>query len=75
MVIAAANTGRVVNNMKVVTPMHHKYKYRLYMENLLGLFMIMVVIKFIAPKIELIPAKCRLKIIASMGASREESGG
>jgi hypothetical protein len=45
------------------------------MENPLGLFMSMVVRKFMALRMELILAKCRLKIIASMGVSKADKGG
>jgi hypothetical protein len=45
------------------------------MENLLGLFIKIVVKKLIALNIELILARCRLKIIASMGVSKADRGG
>jgi hypothetical protein len=61
--------------MNTVTAIQYRYKYKLYIEKPLGPFISIVVRKFIAPNIELIPAKCRLKIIASIGVSRAERGG
>jgi hypothetical protein len=57
-VIAPANTGKVVNNRNAVTPNDHNIRGR---RSILTIFVvreqIIVVIKLILPKIEEIPAK------------------
>jgi hypothetical protein len=62
-VIPAARTGRESKRRKAVTKIDHANK-----DNLLHLVEVrveMVTMKFIAPKIELIPATCRENIAKS----------
>jgi hypothetical protein len=65
-VIAPANTGKVVNRRKAVTPKHQIIKgIRSILTILVVREQIIVVRKLILPKIEEIPARCKLKIARS----------
>jgi hypothetical protein len=64
-VIAPAKTGRDNNNNIAVINTAHTNNGNLCIVNPGALIFKIVVIKFIAPKIELIPAKCKLKIAKS----------
>jgi hypothetical protein len=65
-VIAPANTGKVVNKRKAVTPNDQIIKGR---RSILTTFVvreqIIVVMKLILPRIEEIPAICKLKMAKS----------
>jgi len=65
MVIAPAKTGNDSNNKKAVIKTAHTNKGTLCAVIPGALIFIIVTIKFIAPNIEDIPAKCKLKIAKS----------
>jgi hypothetical protein len=67
-VIAPANTGRESNNNKAVIPTDHTNKGIRSKVIPIDRILIIVVIKFTAPKIEDTPAKCNLKIAKSTEA-------
>jgi hypothetical protein len=79
MVIAPANTGRDKSNNKAVIPTDQTNRGIWSKDILLGRILIIVVIKFTAPKIDEIPAKWREKIAKStdlpLWAILDESGG
>lgn len=65
MVIAPANTGKDSSNKKAVMRIDHT-KSGMRWKPIPGARILkIVVIKFMAPKIELIPDKCKLKIAQS----------
>ena len=64
-VIAPPNTGNESTNKKEVTNTDHTYKGNLCIVIPGALILNIVVIKFIEPKIEAAPAKCKLKIAKS----------
>jgi hypothetical protein len=64
-VIAPANTGKDNNNKKAVTKTDQGNKAKRCRVKPLALIFQIVVIKFMAPNIEDIPAKCKLKIAKS----------
>ena len=64
-VIAPANTGKDNNNKTAVTKIDQTNNGILSKVIPGALIFIIVVIKFIAPNIEEIPAKCKLKITKS----------
>jgi hypothetical protein len=64
-VIAPANTGNDNNNKKAVTKIAQTNKGILCIFNPGVLIFITVVIKLIEPKIDDVPAKCKLKIAKS----------
>ena len=78
-VIAPARTGRDSNSKIAVINTAHTNNGNLWKVIPGALILITVVIKFEAPKIEEIPAKCRLKIARSIDPpewkSIEASGG
>jgi hypothetical protein len=61
-VIAPANTGKANNNNIAVIKTAHVNKVILCILKFTVFILSTVVIKFIAPKIEEAPAKCKLKI-------------
>ena len=63
--IAPASTGNESNNKKAVIKTDHTNNGTLWAVIPGALIFIIVTIKFIAPKIEEIPAKCKLKIAKS----------
>jgi hypothetical protein len=65
MVIAPARTGNDNNNKKAVINTAHTNKGILCISKEGDFILNTVVIKFIAPKIEEAPAKCKLKIAKS----------
>jgi len=65
MVIAPAKTGKDKSNNQAVIYTAHKYKLILCIQKLFVLIEVIVEIKLIAPAIEEIPAKCKLKILKS----------
>ena len=65
MVIAPASTGSDRSNKNAVIKTAHTNNGNLFICNPGALILNMVVIKFIAPKIEDAPDKCRLKIAKS----------
>ena len=65
-VIAPAKTGKDNNNKKAVTRIDHENKGILCKVIPGALILSIVVIKFIAPKIEEAPATCKLKIAKSI---------
>jgi len=65
MVIAPAKTGKDNNNKKAVINTAHTNNGILCIFKPGDLILITVVIKFIAPKIDDAPAKCKLKIAKS----------
>ena len=67
-VIAPANTGKDNNNKTAVTSTDHTKRGTWCMFIPGARILIIVVIKLIAPRIEDIPAKCRLKIARSIAA-------
>lgn len=64
-VIPPANTGKESNNIQAVTNTDHTNNGKRCHDNPGALMFIVVLIKLIAPKILLIPAKCKLKITKS----------
>jgi len=78
-VIAPANTGNESNNSKAVIPTDHTNKGIRSNEIPVDRILIIVEIKFTAPKIDEIPAKWSLKIAKStegpLCAILEDSGG
>ena len=64
-VIAPANTGSDSNSKMAVIKMAQQNNGSLCIDIPGCRILIIVVIKFIAPNIELIPAKCKLKIARS----------
>jgi hypothetical protein len=64
-VIAPAKTGKDKSNKKAVINTAHTNKGNLFICNPGALILNIVVIKFIAPKIEEAPDKCKLKIAKS----------
>jgi hypothetical protein len=68
-VIAAAKTGRDINNKKAVIKTDHTNNGKKYIFIPGTRILKIVTIKFIAPKIDEIPAKCKLKIAKSTEAS------
>jgi len=68
-VIPAAKTGSDINNKKAVINTAHVNKGIKFIFIPGTLILKIVTIKFIAPKIEEIPAKCKLKIAKSTEAS------
>ena len=64
-VIAPPNTGSESTNRKEVTSNDQTYKGSRCIESPGALILNTVVIKFIEPKIEAAPDKCRLKIAKS----------
>lgn len=64
-VIAPANTGSDNKSKKAVIKTAHTNKGNLCIVNPGALILKMVVMKFIAPRIEAIPDKCKLKIAQS----------
>jgi hypothetical protein len=64
-VIAPAKTGNDNNNKKAVINTAQAYNGNLCINIPGALILKIVTIKFIAPKIEEIPARCRLKIAKS----------
>jgi hypothetical protein len=67
-VIAQANTGNAAINKKEVIKIEYANNGNLVQVIPLALIKNIVTIKFIAPKIELKPAKCKLKIKQSTAA-------
>jgi len=68
-VIPAANTGRDNNNKKAVINTAHPNNGNKFIFIPGTLMLKIVTIKFIAPRIDEIPAKCKLKIAKSTDAS------
>jgi hypothetical protein len=68
MVIPPSKTGKDNNNNIAVINTAHTNNGNLCQVKPLTLIFIIVVIKFIAPNIELIPAKCKLNIDKSTEA-------
>jgi len=68
MVIAPAKTGNDNNNKKAVIKTVQTNKGNLLNNIPLHLILYIVTIKFIAPAIDEIPAKCKLKIAVSIAA-------
>jgi hypothetical protein len=64
-VIAPAKTGRDKSNKKAVMKIAQTNNGILWNAKLLDLILVIVQIKFIAPKIEAAPDKCKLKIAKS----------
>jgi hypothetical protein len=64
-VIAPPRTGRDNNNKKEVIKIDHTYRGNLCMVKPGARILKIVVIKFIEPKIEDIPERCKLKIAKS----------
>ena len=60
--IAPANTGKDSNSKKAVIKIAHAKRGSLWKGKLLDRMFVMVQIKFIAPKIEAAPDKCKLTI-------------
>jgi hypothetical protein len=65
MVIAPANTGKDNNKRNAVTKTDHTKRGNLCIKSPGALMLKMVTIKLIAPKIELVPDKWKLKIARS----------
>jgi hypothetical protein len=61
--MAPANTGRDKSNKKAVIKIAQTNKGILWNAKLLDLILVIVQIKFIAPKIEAAPERCKLKIL------------
>jgi hypothetical protein len=66
MVIAPAKTGSDKSNKKAVIKIAQTNNGILWKAKLLDLILVIVQIKFIAPKIEAAPDKCKLKIAKSV---------
>jgi hypothetical protein len=62
-VIAPAKTGRDKSNKKAVIKIAHTNNGILWNPKLLDLILVIVQIKFMAPKIEAAPERCKLKIL------------
>jgi hypothetical protein len=65
MVIAPANTGNDNNNKNAVINTDHTYKGNLCIKSPGARILKIVTIKLIAPKIELVPERWKLKIARS----------
>lgn len=63
MVIAPAKTGRDRSSKKAVIKIAQTNKGILWNGKLLDLMFVIVQMKFIAPKIEAAPERCKLKIL------------
>ena len=63
--MAPARTGKAKSNKKAVIKIDHTNKGNLWKGKLFDLILVTVQIKFIAPKIEAAPERCKLNIAKS----------